>query len=510
MEIERFVAGLRILAQNNVSTRDLTRPAPNAGVVVAHDSPDYHVAFPGLCVTADGDLLCVFRQGLTHAGSSGDDGRIVAIRSGDEGVSWSEPWVLVDDPSYDDRNAAVETGPDGRIALCWDKYLSPHHYGAWLALSDDGGRSFGPATRVGVRDDVHTRSRPVWVDGTHLMVPYSESVAESGSCASYVTHLDLENGDQEHVAITPLGDRGPADETALACKADGSLIALIRDNEQPWLWQTQSDDGGFTWAELWQSAIPSQFTPCDLLQADGLMVCSFSFRQRRNERLVVSRDGCRSWDIENSVDVFAATPGIGDRSYPATVQMPSGAFGTVLYETRPHPHGGRIYFSTNPPSQFDAPRESCLYADGHHEPALLMLRPPEGDFEVSAVCRFTGRFGARPHRVGWDVGGGGATLALSYFMGVSPERWCDLPEGVEAALERDGSRSVVLRQPVSASFSDGREHTLTLRRSGGRCLLLIDGQSLADMAMPHVAQTVAFRVAGAGVAVYGITARVVT
>lgn len=510
MEIERFVAGLRILAQNNVSTANLTRPAANAGVVVAHDSPDYHVAFPGLCVTADGDLLCVFRQGLTHAGSCGDDGRIVAIRSGDEGATWSEPWVLVDDPAYDDRNAAVETGPDGRIALCWDKYLAPHHYGAWLALSEDGGRSFAPATKVGVRDDVHTRSRPVWVDASHLMVPYSESVAESENCASYLTHVDLQSGEQEDVAISRLGDRGPADETALAYNVDGSIIALIRDNEQPWLWQTQSNDGGFTWAELWQSEIPSQFTPCDLLQADGLMVCSFSFRQRRNERLIVSRDGGRSWDTENSVDVFAATPGISDRSYPATVHMPSGALGTVLYESRPHPRGGRIYFCTNSMSQFDAPRETCLYADGRHEPALLMLRAPDGDFEVAAAYRFTGLFGTRPHRVGWDVGGGGATLALSYFMGVSPDRWCDFPEGVEAAVERDGSRSVVLRQPVSANFCDGREHTLTLRRNGRRCILAVDAQPLLEMEMPHVAQTVAFRVAGAAVAVYGITARVVT
>ena len=101
-------------------------------------------------------------------------------------------------------------------------------------------------------------------------------------------------------------------------------------------------------------------------------------------------------------------------------------------------------------------------------------------------------------------------MAMSYFMGVPPERWCDFPEGVEAAVERDGSRSVILRQLISANLCDGREHTLTLRRSGPRCALLIDGQSLADMQMPHVAQTVAFRVAGAAVAVYGITARVVT
>jgi hypothetical protein len=501
--------GLTLLCSRGFSEKQLSRPENNDRVVVAHGSPDYHVAFPGLCVTADGELFCVFRQGLTHAADTGGDARLVAMKSSDEGASWTEPWVIQDDPEYDDRNSGAETGPDGRIAVCWDKYLPvpgvERHFGAYLALSDDGGKTFGPAITLGHIENVHTRSRPLWVDDSHIIVPISKSTGDPDA-ASYVVHVDLDSGDQEMVAISPPGDRGPADETAITRNADGRLVALIRDCEIPWLWQTESDDGGYTWADLHISAIPSQSTPCDLIRIDdGALICSFSFRQRRNERLAISRDGGATWDVENSVDVFAATPEVVDRSYPATVEMPSGNLGTAIYETSAYPDGGRIYFITNTMAQFSAPREACLYADGTSEAAFVEMSVPEGpDWTLAARYRFTGRFGVRPHKIGWRIIAGDNSLDLNYFMGMSRKRWDDMAQGTETLLHRDGETALIRRQSVETIYCDGREHELKLVGKRSEYALTLDGEVLAQMRLPEAAEKIQLRIEKAAVAVYDL------
>ncbi len=506
--VQKYLSdGLRLLGVRGISESRLTRPGDNQNITVAHDSPDYHVAFPGLCVTGEGDLLCAFRQGLTHAGDT-REAHIVVIKSSDEGATWSEPWIVADDPQYDDRNSAVETGPDGRVALCWDKYVPGGHRGACLAISEDGGRSFGPSIQLGTMQDVHTRSRPVWVDSDHIIVPLS---IETGSAdlpvTSYAIHVHLESAEQEIAVISVEGEPGPADETTIAYNCDGRLIALIRSCELPTLWQSESDDDGYTWTETHSSGIPSQYAPCDIVQTGGVLVCSFSFRQRRNERLVVSRDGGQSWDVENSVDIFAATPDMGDRSYVATVLMPSGDLGSVLYETWPHPQGGRIYFCRNSISQFDAERIGCLYADGTDSAAMLSVAAPTGAFEMTAAYRFTGVFGATPHEMEWQICGTEGILEMSYFMGATRDRWDDMTQGFEVALQRDSGRRVIARQAVKEIYCDGREHRLGLVRRGDSYALTVDGNELYQMRLPGEVDKLQLRAAGAAVAVYDVKLR---
>jgi len=244
-----------------------------------------------------------------------------------------------------------------------------------------------------------------------------------------------------------------------------------------------------------------------VLATDGSLVCSYSFRQRCDERLVISRDGGASWDVENSVAVFGATAGIDDRSYPATVQMPSGNLGTVIYETRAHPAGGRIYFITNTMEQLEAPRDGCLYADGTVEPAYVEMSVPDGSsWELSARYRFTGKFGVRPHKIGWRVFSGESYLDLSYFMGMSRKRWDDLPHGAEAVLYDDTQTRVVRRERVAGIYCDGREHELKLIGNGVQYALAVDGEVVTQMRLPAAAEKVQLRAEKAAVAVYGMAA----
>ena len=457
--------------------REMGRPQ-RAEPAIAAVTSDRHIAFPGICKTKSGALVVCYREGYTHASGNPDDGRVMLVRSDDGGATWGEPWLAYDDPEYDDRNAAISCMDDGTLAIVWDKYLRGKHYWAWLTTSTDEGRTWSEARKITVQQNVHTRSRGLDLgDGTWLL-PWAD--AEHGAeTATWFTIYDPRTGELEEIQATPTGRREMADEVAVTRAPNGDLVALIRSPSEPALWQTVSSDGGRTWSEVVLSAIPSQFTPCDLITLeDGRLLCAFSFRERRNERLVVSRDNGKTWDIEDSVDVFDGTQSVGgDRSYPASVQVDADTIGTVLYETKEPPVGGRIYFVRTPISALTPERSPALY-QGDMRADLAHMRLPEGlhGDALAVTYRFTGRFGAPPNRVGIVMreAEGGLT-AFEFQMGTPPDikAW---PTNHVRVVRYVGDEEEVLAEGRAQGdwYNDGSEHTLSTRREGNRWVFAID------------------------------------
>ena len=246
------------------------------------------------------------------------------------------------------------------------------------------------------------------------------------------------------------------------------------------LWQSNSRDEGRTWEPPFRTTIPSQFTPADLIALDdGRLVCAFSFRERRNERLVVSRDCGETWDIEGSVDVFDSTPGIGgDRSYPAVVQLDEDTLGTVLYETRPHPQGGRIYFVRTPLADLDRKPFQCLYQSDPEAAGATFeapLRCPELGLGVHVTYRFTGKFGPPRNALELALAAGSREFRLRYEMGALPER--TQPYNVIRATETGvGERRVLTEGEAQGDwFDDGNLHTICLEVDQQAVRGLLDG-----------------------------------
>src|SRR5271166_1281841 len=112
--------------------------APNAGaqaspaVISRGTDAGGFSAFPDICRAKDGELLFAFYSGSGHVTTPSAKwpkcGRIMAIRSGDEGKTWSKPVVIVDTP-HDDRDPSLSclmrasrvrfrpTGRNGRAVL---------------------------------------------------------------------------------------------------------------------------------------------------------------------------------------------------------------------------------------------------------------------------------------------------------------------------------------------------------------------------------------------------------
>src|SRR5229473_1171298 len=67
-------------------------------------------AFPDVCRLKNGDLLCVFYAGYSHVSQPNAalprGGRVCAVRSSDDGSTWSAPITIIDTPD-DDRDPSV-------------------------------------------------------------------------------------------------------------------------------------------------------------------------------------------------------------------------------------------------------------------------------------------------------------------------------------------------------------------------------------------------------------------
>jgi len=456
--------------------KPLVRPERHTQAVAAVTSTN-HVAFPGICRTKKGTLLVVYREGFTHASGKPDDGRIMLVRSTDDGKTWGQPELVLDDPTMDDRNAAISCMNDGTLCLIFDKYLHGKHHYAWLITSTDEARSWSTPVKVSQTEDVHTRSRALDMGDGHWLIPYSEST-DSKSASSFFAIYDPKTQRFDEIAATPRGNRSLADETAVERAASGDLVALVRSNWEPELFQIISKDQGRTWSEPRKSGIPSQFNPADLIRLDnGWLAASFSFRERRNERIVVSRDNGQTWDTENSVELFDGTRDVGgDRSYTASVQLDADTIGTVLYETKASPTGGRIYFVTTKIAEFNAPRHNMLYQGDAGAEAAFALWPTSGE-QAEFVYRYTGRFGTIPNTVGMLLKYRDAKnyTAIEYQMGVNKDRG-GATNTIQLVQCVDGKCATSNAQEAKKDwFNDGNPHRFAVRRQGGQWAFTLDG-----------------------------------
>src|SRR5512143_1127611 len=124
-------------------------PGPDVAIVV--ENPPRRIvtdagaggyqAFPDVCRLRNGELLCVFYAGYGHVSQPTErlpqGGRVCAVRSTDDGATWSEPWTVVDTPE-DDRDPSVYCAPDGTLLCNFFTYGRNAECNTCLTTSHDG------------------------------------------------------------------------------------------------------------------------------------------------------------------------------------------------------------------------------------------------------------------------------------------------------------------------------------------------------------------------------------
>jgi len=312
-----------------------------------------YIGWPTIGKTKSGELLAVF---------SGDRdlhvcpwGKVQMVRSHDNGKTWSEP-ETINNYLLDDRDAGILETQSGTLLVSWftslafdtaDFYkaypqwkrhaekLSPEvkkfWLGNWTRRSTDNGKTW----ETPVKQNVSAPHGPIELkDGRLLYVgtgkllgekvlAVEESVDDGRSWQMLATinipeDTDIKNYHEPHVAEMP----------------DGKLVALVRyepsDRTKCFLQRSESYDGGKTWTTT-HTTLMWGYPPHMIVLENGWLLNVYGVRRKRySERACISKDGGKTWDIEN--EIILAHARNGDLGYPASVQLDDGSILTVYYQ----------------------------------------------------------------------------------------------------------------------------------------------------------------------------------
>lgn len=312
-----------------------------------------YIGWPTIAKTKSGELLAVF---------SGDRdqhvcpyGIVQMIRSSDNGETWSEPETINNTP-LDDRDAGILETKNGTLLVSWFTSLAfdkESHFinnpawkrhagklgpetrkywlGNWTRRSNDNGKSWEePVKQNGTAPHGPIEladGRLLYIGTGNIDGKKVNSVEESSddgktwqviSTIAIPDNEDIKYYAEPHVAELP----------------NRKLVTQIRYNptekSENYLRQSESYDGGKTWTVTHPT--PMWGYPPHLIVLDnGWLLSAYGVRRKPfSERACISKDGGKTWDIENEIILKHAIN--GDLGYPASVQLDDETILTIYYE----------------------------------------------------------------------------------------------------------------------------------------------------------------------------------
>jgi predicted neuraminidase len=299
-------------------------------VVCSDAGAGAYEAFPDVCRTASGELLCVFYAGYGHVSDPRPDlpqgARIALCRSHDDGRTWSPAEVVVDTP-IDDRDPSIVPLANGELLVTFMTYDSNRKEGThqvFSVRSADGGHSWGrpqpidtPFTQL---EAVSTPPRRM-PDGRLLLTPYGNFTGDS---RSYKHAAVLESRDEGRTWTTLAEVKG-ADKRTVLLEPDlvslpgNRLLMLCR----PAMLRTESLDGGRTWTVPEEVGISGD-CPYLLLTSKQVLLCGIRHRPTKSTCVIYSHDLGQTWKGPLAIDNVQG-------AYPSLVELPDGRILVVYY-----------------------------------------------------------------------------------------------------------------------------------------------------------------------------------
>lgn len=339
--------------------------------------PGRYIGWPTIAATSAGELLVVF---------SGDRdahvcpfGRTFLVRSTDTGRTWTEPELITNTP-LDDRDAGICVCRDGTILVTWFTYYKSQwrtdsrwrwvehmknvseadvaawtadglieptsgRRGHWLRRSTDGGRTWEQPVAV----PPTAPHGPIECADGRLLFVGNSAYDRTGRTSALIAAESPDRGRTWRViGQTPMFPAAAASapgrflylcEPHVVEAAPGRLVAMARCEERPkdyedqnsYLWQFDSADGGRTWTEPRRTEIWGK--PPHLIRLrDGRLLVTYGIRHEPyGERACLSSDAGRTWDLRNEIILRDDAPN-ADLGYPATVECADGTLVTVYYQ----------------------------------------------------------------------------------------------------------------------------------------------------------------------------------
>ena len=327
---------------------------------VLYEDASVYAAWPDIVRASNGDLLVTFTATEEHVSP---DGKIVMIRSSDNGATWSMPQELFNSV-IDDRESGLTRLYDGRIlahiwsthwtrALYEGQYADPEgnekvqrwiryvdsptyleaagQHGAKLLISEDDGLTWSEA-----------RQGPDTIHGGIEMQDGSLLVASYRWQKNHVGVYSAPHTDSSWTLISTIHSPNPDSirfgEPHVVQLHSGRIVMMIRPTAIPYndkdprlnLWLSWSDDSGKTWAEPVETPLWG-FPPHLLQLQDGRVVVTYGHRRPPyGQRAAISRDGI-DWDARDIIALRDDAPN-HDLGYPASIELAPDTILTVYYQ----------------------------------------------------------------------------------------------------------------------------------------------------------------------------------
>jgi Neuraminidase (sialidase) len=333
-----------------------------ADIKVISQQPEFYAGWSTVARRANGELWVTWSGGrVAHVCPFG---QVHAMKSTDNGETWTFPRVLHDGP-LDDRDSGVLETAKGTLIVttfsslayeerlmaspeklaawdpekvrCWKAerdWLTPEQrraeLGVWALRSTDGGISWSariPTVVNSPHGPIQLKDGRLLYAGKFLWTADKKiGVAESkddGLTWQFLAEIPVRPGD----SVT-----GDYHELHAVEAADGTLIAQIRNhnaNAKGETLQSESRDGGKTWTV--PHSIGVWGLPSHLLKLrDGRLLMSYGHRRKPfGNQVRISEDHGKTW---GEAMILSGDGSHGDLGYPSTVELEDGSLLTVWYE----------------------------------------------------------------------------------------------------------------------------------------------------------------------------------
>jgi predicted neuraminidase len=221
--------------------------ADRADAFIPSPSPQNHAAF--LSRLPDGTLACVWFGGTME----GMPDISIHMSVLNETIQqWSPATVLVDDRSRSEQNPLLYTAPDGKVWLLYTSQLSGNQDTSVVRrrLSDDGGKTFGPAETMIADAGTFIRQPIVILANGDLLLPvFKCRIAQgekwSGHNDNAGVYRSSDGGKSWRFSEVP-GSLGCVHMNIVSV-TDTYLVAFYRSRWADFIYRTESRDGGVTW-----------------------------------------------------------------------------------------------------------------------------------------------------------------------------------------------------------------------------------------------------------------------
>ncbi|HZM06291.1 MAG TPA: sialidase family protein [Candidatus Saccharimonadales bacterium] len=317
----------------------------DGALLAAFNAGYWHVSPPTPSVMTEAKVEAYRKMGMPREVAAPTGGRIMFVRSEDQGKTWSKPQTLADTPA-DDRQAGLLVLPNGTVlASFFTSFgdVDPAGDPAWfshtlIVRSFDGGRTWEkhprpiqPQSGSPFTGEAADGPAVLRKDGSILLTSYGCLRAGGNNKHTALGIYASKNRGRTWKLLSIVKADHNLEEAHAVELPDGRLVMIARPEGELW-W---SHDGGHTWTPPAKFGM-RMYAPTLYVLPDGTLVCLHGSYAPGfgGLRAIFSTDGGETWiapakDHGFLVDADAY-------GYGAGVLLPDGSLYVIYQRTGSH------------------------------------------------------------------------------------------------------------------------------------------------------------------------------